>query len=261
MTDTLYPIFYGMRLVTFDVLVNTFEKHLHPEAARRGFNFIHHQGGKFGIGSGYRRPGTQPNKAGFAPPGNSFHEGQQFPSGLYYVAWDMVVVNPGYVHRSPRWEEVPIQGTQLAKDYGIHMNVGKPPRGEPWHEQPVELDGHGRWVSAGRPDLRVDYPIVISSPRPQPPQPPVPEPDPITPKGIVVNFTSRYLKEGSVGTDVKFYQRQMNEVGGQGLILDGHYGSKTTRAVKNWQTFFGLTVDGEAGPKTQQSIIEISLQV
>ena len=67
MSEVLYPMGYGTRLVTFDVLRNTFEPFMHPEAARRGFNFILHQGGKFGIGGGYRPPGAQPDRPGFAP--------------------------------------------------------------------------------------------------------------------------------------------------------------------------------------------------
>lgn len=255
MSQTLYPIHYGTRLVTFDILVATFEPHIHPEFAKRGFNFIKHNGGKFGIGGGRRLHGNQPNKPGFAPEGRSFHQDQNFPSGRFYSAWDLVVVNPGHVHRAPNWSEVPKQGSQMAKDYGVHMNVGN----ESWHMQSVEIDGWGSWVRAGRPDMIADYPFVgFEHPRPQPPQPPVPEnPDPA--EEITVQFESRYLKTGVVGSDVKFYQRQLNEIAGQGLIIDGHYGSRTAAAVSNWQKFFGLHVDGEAGPKTQQSIIEVTL--
>lgn len=258
--DTLYPIFYGTRLVTFDVLRNTFEPHMHPEAARRGFNFILHHGGKFGVGGGRRT--VQPVAPGFAPPGMTFHMDQPFPSGLCYAAWDMVVVNPGYPHRAPTKSEVPWQGTQLGLDYGFWMNVST----ESWHGQPVPLDGYMSWVNAGRPDLDYNYNIVISAPRPQPEQPPVPPTQPPT-QGVTVQFNSRDLVEGAVGPDVKFFQRQLNEIAGQGLLLDGHYGAKTTQAVKNWQSFFKTTSDGQVlvpdgqlGAKTQQSIIEVSLQ-
>lgn len=267
MTETLYPIFYGTRLVTFDVLRNTFEPHMHPEAARRGFNLILHQGGKFGIGGGYRAPGTQPNRPGFAPEGKSFHQDQQFPSFTGYAAWDMVVVNPGYTHRAPLWEEVPTQGTQLALDYGFHMNVGGPglKGAEPWHAQPIELDGWQLWFDEGKKDLLINYPIKVFAPRQQPPQPPIPPTQPET-KGTVVQFTSRNLIEGCTGNDVKFYQRQLNDIAGQGLLIDGYYGPKTKAAVENWQRFFkktsdgkALVVDGKLGALTQQSIIEISL--
>lgn len=81
-----------------------------------------------------------------------------------------------------------------------------------------------------------------------------------------MKFTSRHLIEGSTGNDVKFFQRQLNDIAGQGLLLDGFYGAKTATAVKNWQTFFKKTsdgkpliVNGQLDALTQQSIVEISL--
>lgn len=267
--ETLYPIFYGTRLVTLDVLKATFEPYMHPEFARRVFNLIVREGGKLGIGSGYRAPGKQPDgKPGFAQPGMSFHEGQEFPSGRYFAALDMVVVNPGRVHRAPTWDEIPVQGQKLAIDYGVHANVGTPGAkgAESWHIQPSELDGYGNWISRGRFDIQYNYPILVDTPRPTPPQPPVPPTQPAT-KEIVVEFKSRNLSEGAIGTDVKFFQRQLNEIAGQGLLLDGYYGPKMTEAVKNWQNFFKVdadgvpfVVDGVLGAKTQRSIIEVSLQ-
>lgn len=263
--ETLYPMGYGTQMVTLAVLKSVHEPHMHPEAARRGFVFLEAMGGKFGIGGGYRRPGTQPNKSGFAPPGKSFHEGQQFPSGLLYVAWDTVIANPGVVHRSPRWAEVPRQGSQAAKDFGVHMNVDT----EPWHMQPIELDGYDSWVNRGRPDLQFDYPIRTSVPIPQPTPAPAPTPTPTpvptpipqpTGQGITVYFTSRNLTEGASGPDVKFFQRQLNAIASQNLTEDGQYGPMTTQAVKNWQTVFHLAVDGQMGSRTQQSIIEESLK-
>lgn len=256
MTQTLYPIFYGTRLVPFDVIESTFRPHMHPEAWARGSNFLIHQGGKFGVGGGFRPPGTQPNRPGFAPPGRSFHEAQWFPSGAYYCAWDLVVVNPGHNHRAPLWEEVPKQGQQLSFEYGMHMNVPN----EPWHIQPIELDAWSDWFNNGKQDLRKNYPFKVSTPRPQPPQPPVP-PTQVPSKEVTLQINSRALSEGTIGNDVKFFQRQLNELAGQGLLLDGYYGKKTTDAVKNWQKFFNLTVDGKLGPVTQKSIIEISLKV
>lgn len=251
MTEVLYPISYGTRMVTFDVLRNTFAPHMHPEAARRAFNFILSQGGKFGIGSGYRAPGAQPaNKPGFAPPGKSFHEGQKFPSGLYYVALDMVVANPGHVHRAPVWAEVPAKRTAAALAYGVHFNVPT----EPWHMQPIEIDGYASWVSGGRQDLVPNYPIKNATTKPATPV------NVVAPQGVIVQVNSRNLTEGSTGSDVKFFQRQMNEVAAQGLTIDGFYGPTVTAAVKNWQKFFGLPIDGNLGPITQQSIIEVSLK-
>jgi hypothetical protein len=260
--ETLYPINYGTRLVTFDVLVASFSPHMHPEAARRWFNLAYHEGGKIGFGGGYRAPGTQPNKPGFAKEGQSFHGDQVFPSGVFYVAIDTVVVNPGHVHRAPTWSEVPKKGSQPALDYGIHMNVtpSKTSKGETWHGQPIELDGWKSWVNRGRPDLQYNRPLEFNLPRPQPPQPPVPPTQPQTTR-TTVEFTSRNLAEGAVGPDVKFFQRIMNDIAGAGLLLDGWYGPTTTRAVLNWQRYFpGLADDGKLGPQTQRHMIEISLQ-
>jgi len=266
--ETLYPMGYGTRLVPWFVLEATYKPHAHPAAWRVLENFLKHQGGKFGIGGGRRLHGSQPNKPGFAPEGESFHQDQPFPSGLFYAAWDLVVVNPGHVHRSPRWDEVPAQGTAQAIAYGFHMNVGKPGEkgSESWHGQMVPLDGYRSWVLQGRYDLNRDYPILIRPPRPQPPQPPVPHTQPTT-KEITVQFTSRNLVNGSVGSDVKFYQRLLNDVAAQGLLLDGHYGDQTERAVWNFQAFFGklsdgtvLKADGKLGAHTQRGIIEVALK-
>ena len=268
MDEVLYPVGYRTEMVTLDELKRRFTPHMHPEAARRGFAFIESKGGLIGIGSGYRPPGVQPNKPGFAPPGKSFHEGQDFPSGHYYCAWDMVAVNEtGGNHRSPRWAEVPRQGTDAAFDFGVHMNVGT----ESWHMQPIELDGWDSWVRAGRPDLghftfRDDQtqPEPQPEPVPTPPEPqpqPAPEPTPVpTPQEIIVEFTSRLLQQGSSGRDVAFFQSVLNRIAGQQLTEDGQYGAKTAQAVKNWQTVFGLTVDGVMGPNTQRSLIEQNLQ-
>lgn len=266
--ETHYPIGYGTRLVPWSVIEATYRPHAHPAAWRVLSNFLKHQGGKFGIGGGRRLHGQQPNKPGFAPEGESFHQDQDFPSGRYYAAWDLVVVNPGYRHRAPFWNEVPLQGTAQALAYGFHMNVGRPGEkgAESWHGQMVPLDGWGSWVREGRFDLDYNYPILLRPPRPTPPQPPVPPTQPVT-KEITVQFNSRNLVPGSTGPDVKFFQERLNDIAAQGLLLDGFYGPEMTRAVTNFQLFFKklsdgtlLEVDGKLGKFTQQGIIEVALK-
>jgi len=58
------------------------------------------------------------------------------------------------------------------------------------------------------------------------------------------------LKQGSKGGDVKLLQKYM------GITQDGIWGSKTTEAVKKWQTEHGLVADGIVGPKTWLKLIE-----
>jgi hypothetical protein len=151
----LYPTGYGTQLVTLDELK---AKHhpdkMHPEYARRLFGWIEAQGGLVGIGGSWRATGSQPDKPGFAPEGKSFHQFQQFPSGQWFAAVDLVCRNPGGVHRAPMWSEVPKQGSDAATFWGVHANVST----ETWHIQPIEIDGWQGWVNAGRPDLEPNYP-------------------------------------------------------------------------------------------------------
>lgn len=73
-------------------------------------------------------------------------------------------------------------------------------------------------------------------------------------------FGSRTLASGAVGTDVAVLQAVYNlmltvmnpPLGPMGapIAIDGRFGADTTRAVSNIQSYFGLTVDGVAGPST-----------
>ena len=122
---------------------------MHPVFHDRFFRWVEAQGGKIGIGGGWRATGTQPDRYGFAPEGKSFHQSQTFASGIVaYCAVDLVHVNPGGVHRAPRWDEVPAQGSAEAARWGVHCNVSS----EAWHMQPVEIDGWQSWVDNGRKD-------------------------------------------------------------------------------------------------------------
>lgn len=157
MSETLYPHGYGTTLVTIDELFrrNHVEK-MHPEYARRLRRWLIDQRGHIGIGGSWRSAGSQPNKPGFAPEGKSFHQYQTFASGIVaFAAVDLVARNPGNVHRSPTWAEVPAQGSEWAKKYGVHANVST----ESWHLQPIEIDGFDSWKSAGSPDPASNYPI------------------------------------------------------------------------------------------------------
>ena len=167
---TLYPTDYRTSMVTMDVLVARHGGRLHPEFHRRLFAWIESMDGLIGIGQTYRA--VQPDKPGFAQPGRSFHEIQEFASGLKVVAAvDLVATaakgNPNPVHRSPTWPE-----SATATIYGLHTFI----KGEPWHMQPTDGPSRGwlSWVKAGRPD-----PAWIPLPSDLQPEP-EPEP-PITP--------------------------------------------------------------------------------
>lgn len=171
----VYPYGYGRNLLPLEVMMAELITHGHPEFVRRLRLWLVAQGGRIGIGDAWRA--VQPVKDGFAPPGKSFHQDQTFASGFVgCCAVDLVHINPGNVHRSPTWAEVPIQGSPEAKKWGVHCNVDQGADPEPWHMQWADnstlLDGWQSWVNVGRPDPVANYGVVIPpAPIPMPPKP------------------------------------------------------------------------------------------
>lgn len=272
MSETLYPWGYQKSLVTLENLKRLAKfNQMDQGYGRRLEAWLVSRGGEIGIGGALRT--QQPNKPGFAPTGQTFHMLVQFSDGGFaFMAVDLVCRNGDNVHRSPRWDEVPRQGSSHPDigTYGVHCNVN----GEPWHMQAIEVDGFMTWANRGRlrPNPNFSLPEAPTEPLPQPepeptPEPPVPQPEPPTPQpptnpgAITVEFTSRYLWEGAEGKDVAWLQNNLNRITGAGLTADGSFGQQTKAAVINYQRFFGLTADGEVGPATQRSIVEVSLAV
>lgn len=62
------------------------------------------------------------------------------------------------------------------------------------------------------------------------------------------------LKNGSTGAAVKALQTQLNALGYNCGTPDGSFGAKTEAAVRAFQTAKKLTVDGKAGPETQEAL-------
>lgn len=58
-----------------------------------------------------------------------------------------------------------------------------------------------------------------------------------------------YFKTGDTGSQVKYLQKFLNWYGKYGLSVDGEVGPKTIAAVKKYQTSTGLVVDGLFGSK------------
>ena len=89
---------------------------------------------------------------------------------------------------------------------------------------------------------------------PTPPPPPVP---------VKVNAWAALtvLKQGSTGAAVEVLQRMCRDSGVhgvRGIAVDGNFGEQTLAAVRNFQAYAKLTVDGIAGPATHKALEAIS---
>ncbi len=158
---TLYPYGYGTATRTLDWLEEWLLVHHHPEYVRRLVAWLESKDGVIGVGGGWRPGGGQPDKPGFAPEGKSFHQNQRYADGFIGAcAVDVVKANPGGVHRTVAWSDVPAQGSTAARIWGVHANVAT----EAWHIQPVEIDGWQSWVNAGSPAPVPGYPLPTDPP-------------------------------------------------------------------------------------------------
>jgi hypothetical protein len=101
---------------------------------------------------------------------------------------------------------------------------------------PMDTDSPGAWILAGCPDPGGSH----TAPQPAPPLRPLPS----------AGVRHPTLRLASRGPAVLELQRKLNGVAGTRLAQDGIFGAKTDRAVRNFQAFFKLGVDGIVGPKT-----------
>ena len=91
---------------------------------------------------------------------------------------------------------------------------------------------------------------------------PLPAPTP-TPVYSRENFPTSYrtLSKGKTGTDVYMLQMRLTELGYyHGSITGGYYGG-TIQAVKDFQSDYGLTVDGAAGKQTQALLFSAAVNL
>ncbi len=62
------------------------------------------------------------------------------------------------------------------------------------------------------------------------------------------------LKKGSKGEAVKRLQENLQQMGYDPGTVDGIFGPNTVKAVKHFQTDYGLDADGIVGPKTWEAL-------
>jgi hypothetical protein len=122
----------------------------------------------------------------------------------------------------------------------------------PYHSCPCDLR-EAQWVDIVIPRVQA---ILGGQPAPPVPFPPPapPAPNPPLPGGSF-DVQAHTLQVGSKGGEVKALQSILNGKAGQGLVVDGDFGKATDGAVRNWQRFLGLGVDGIVGPQTWQTLI------
>jgi len=259
MSELLFPIGYGRRLGTIDEVMAYMEPDwIEPEYAERIRAWFLSRDGELGPGGAMRL--VQPQRPGFAPGNMTFHLRQFFNDREYkYMACDLVHRNGDDVHRAPRWDEVPRQGSghRDISLYGVHCNVN----GEPWHMQCIEIDGYLSWVNEGRQHPNPNF-IIASGGSPYiPPDNPPPQPSEPTypvPPGSFTVPTLTSLRRGAPNNaaHTQVAQSQLNRwvgyAGYAGGIIpeDGQFGDVTHLATVLFQRAMGITDDGVIGPQT-----------
>ena len=118
------------------------------------------------------------------------------------------------------------RGMYAGQDGVTYSYVGPDGSRCAWKGAPVKC----KWTEYGLLTPYVDYGDI-------------PEPAPVIPSKPV-------LIKGSKGTEVEYLQKKLNDILGTKLVIDGDFGPKTEKAVKQFQKSRGITVDGKVGPIT-----------
>ena len=74
-----------------------------------------------------------------------------------------------------------------------------------------------------------------------------------------IHIAKPVLKRGSKGTEVKYLQKNLNQAINAKLDIDGSFGAKTEKAVKDFQKKYKLEVDGSYGRLTHAKMVEVLL--
>lgn len=110
-----------------------------------------------------------------------------------------------------------------------------------------------RWM--GDHDVSTCYgsfPVVVVPPAPQPkPPPPAPPPE------VTFDMKMPQIKQGVTSDEVRALQILLNGRHGNSLTVDGIYGPKTESAVRAYQYWAGISVDGIAGLHTWSRLLGV----
>lgn len=257
---TSYPVGYGTATVSFAELKRRYSGGMEPEFARRLFAWLASNDGAIGIGSASRPTPHPVSRASRL--GRSFHQLQTFADGSrHFCAVDLVHINPGSVHRAPRWSESIEQGSSAARKWGLHCNVQRP--SEPWHMQPIEIDGYQSWVNNGRPRAAPNYevpgnPSKVTQPKPIAGDLGVFDPDRseygLFPAKVDKAEVDRQFRPRPSDL-VRYLQGVMtNQCNLAGIDIDGIFGQITEGGVKSVQEWNGIDAHGRVDSVTWGAI-------
>lgn len=134
---------------------------------------------------------------------------------------------------------------RIATEYGMHAPV----RSEWWHHTPGSVKGS-----------KFDWLPYDASAEP-------PHPEPKNVLAEVAKFVeackATVVRMGDRGPVVEFLQTQLDKNGHRlagknnpGAGIDGHFGKKTLKAVKQFQRDEDLTQDGVVGPNTWNALLD-----
>ena len=72
--------------------------------------------------------------------------------------------------------------------------------------------------------------------------------------GVVESAQAKNIVKGDTTANVKMVQSRLSTLGYYTYKVDGIWGSRTLRAVKNFQRDYGLVVDGIVGARTEKAL-------
>jgi hypothetical protein len=166
-------------------------------------------------------------------------------------------------------------GLQMVLNYRRTLGTGQISGGRSWRlprysgeTSPVSssFSKVGHWLHIETHPTVADDQTPIAQlltgalPAPRPPAPPIVPAPPLVPPsgGSTVTVTVPTIRRGAKGGWVKKCQAILAANMGQNIAADGDFGSQTDGAVRNVQTFFGLTVDGIVGPQTWTVLFSVA---
>jgi hypothetical protein len=256
--DTRFPFGYarppdggpqgmGTMLTWAEMMTKTTVSRLHPEVQRRFHALIEAgaaDGVPLGVGTGWRVQ-PKPPPAGFAQPGNSWHESCPVdPVSATALAID-TVPNTGW-----KWMHA-VCGTYGLRHFRFVNN-------EPWHVQPSEIPTSRKFASKLPPLTVWQLPV----------EPPV---EPPTTGGTFTlelqkNELSPAKREQLRGNGDVFLIQQISQGHFKQLgnpvydcgKPDGDYGDRTQKAVRQLQADGGLAQDAVCGPNTWSYVLNKS---